>query len=105
MGFDGKYLGINGQGMTNPIQVEEIPRCTSLGYEKKMLENSPGQLKQKKLQEQSLIHYINYLYKDMDNHSMIMQGYGKPLHDSENECNSESRKVHPFNCEKIIKED
>jgi hypothetical protein len=27
MGFDGKYLGINGQGMTNPIQVEEIPRC------------------------------------------------------------------------------
>jgi hypothetical protein len=26
MGYDGKGLGINGQGMTNPIHIEGIPR-------------------------------------------------------------------------------
>ncbi|KAH9291506.1 hypothetical protein KI387_043305, partial [Taxus chinensis] len=33
MGFDGKCLGINGQGITNPIQVEERPRYARLGYD------------------------------------------------------------------------
>jgi len=34
-----------------------------------------------------------------------MQGDGKPLHDSDYECKSESRKVQPFNCGKSIKVD
>ena len=34
MDFDGKDLGINGQGMNNPIQVEEIPHYVGLGYRK-----------------------------------------------------------------------
>ncbi|KAH9308240.1 hypothetical protein KI387_036151, partial [Taxus chinensis] len=28
MGFDGRGLGKNGQGITNPIQVEDRPRFT-----------------------------------------------------------------------------
>jgi hypothetical protein len=34
MGYDGKGLGINGQGMANPIEVVEIPRYAGLGYGK-----------------------------------------------------------------------
>jgi hypothetical protein len=34
MGYDGKGLGINGQGMTNPIQVEGRPHYAGLGYGK-----------------------------------------------------------------------
>jgi hypothetical protein len=32
MGYDGKGLGINGQGMTNPIQAERRPHYARLGY-------------------------------------------------------------------------
>ena len=32
MGYDGKGLGISGQGMTNPIQAEERPHYAGLGY-------------------------------------------------------------------------
>lgn len=34
MGFDGKGLIMNGQGMTNPIYIEEIPCYVGLGYDK-----------------------------------------------------------------------
>ena len=32
MGYEGKVLGINGQGIINPIKVEELPRQAELGY-------------------------------------------------------------------------
>ncbi|KAH9297941.1 hypothetical protein KI387_029623, partial [Taxus chinensis] len=32
MGFDGRGLGKNGQGIVNPIQVEDRPRFAGLGY-------------------------------------------------------------------------
>lgn len=32
MGYEGKGLGINGQGIVNPIKVEELPCRTELGY-------------------------------------------------------------------------
>ena len=35
MGYEGKGLGINGQGIVNPIKVEELPRQTGLGYVRK----------------------------------------------------------------------
>ena len=35
MGYEGKGLGINGQGIFNPIKVEELPRQTWLGYVRK----------------------------------------------------------------------
>jgi len=34
MGYDGKGIGINGQGMTNPIQAKIISRHAGLGYGK-----------------------------------------------------------------------
>jgi hypothetical protein len=34
MVYDGKGLGINGQGMINPIQIEGRPRYEILGYGK-----------------------------------------------------------------------
>jgi hypothetical protein len=34
MGYYGKRLGINGQGMTNPIQIERIACYVRLGYGK-----------------------------------------------------------------------
>lgn len=35
MGYEGKCLGINGQGIVNPIKVEELPRQGRLGYVRK----------------------------------------------------------------------
>lgn len=35
MGYQGKGLDINGQGIMNSIKVEEIPRHTGLGYVRK----------------------------------------------------------------------
>jgi len=35
MGYEGKGLGINGQGIINAIKVEELPCRTGLGYVKK----------------------------------------------------------------------
>ena len=35
MGYEGKGLGINGQGIVNPIKVEELPCQTGLGYVRK----------------------------------------------------------------------
>ena len=35
MGYEGKGLGINGQGIVNPIKAEELPRQTGLGYVRK----------------------------------------------------------------------
>ena len=35
MGYEGKGLGVNGQGIVNPIKVEELPRQAGLGYVKK----------------------------------------------------------------------
>ncbi len=35
MGYEGKGLGINGQGIVNPIKVEELPRQAGLGYVRK----------------------------------------------------------------------
>lgn len=35
MGYEGKCLGINGQGIINPIIVEELPRQGRLGYVRK----------------------------------------------------------------------
>ena len=32
MGYEGKGLGVNGQGIVNPIKVEELPRQAGLGY-------------------------------------------------------------------------
>ena len=32
MGYEGKGLGIKGQGIINPIEVVEIPRYLELGY-------------------------------------------------------------------------
>jgi hypothetical protein len=32
MGYEGKGLGIEGQGIVNPIEVVEIPRYLRLGY-------------------------------------------------------------------------
>jgi hypothetical protein len=32
MGYEGKGLGIKGQGIVNPIEVVEIPRYLELGY-------------------------------------------------------------------------
>jgi tuftelin-interacting protein 11 len=34
MGYEGKGLGIEGQGIVNPIEVMEIPRYLGLGYGK-----------------------------------------------------------------------
>jgi len=33
MGYEGKGLGIEGQGIVNPIEVLEIPDYLGLGYE------------------------------------------------------------------------
>lgn len=35
MGYEGKGLGINGQGIVNSIKVEELPRQAGLGYVRK----------------------------------------------------------------------
>ncbi len=35
MGYEGKGLGINGQGIVNPMKVEELARQTGLGYVRK----------------------------------------------------------------------
>ena len=35
MGYEGKGLGVNGQGIFNPIKVEELPRQIGLGYVRK----------------------------------------------------------------------
>jgi len=35
MGYEGKGLGINGQGIVNPIKVEELPCQAGLGYVRK----------------------------------------------------------------------
>ena len=35
MGYEGKSLGINGQGIVNPIKVEELSRHAVLGYVRK----------------------------------------------------------------------
>ena len=35
MGYEGKGLGVNGQGIVNPIKVEELPRQARLGYVRK----------------------------------------------------------------------
>ena len=35
MGYEGKGLGVNGQGIVNPIKVEELPHQVGLGYVKK----------------------------------------------------------------------
>lgn len=35
MGYERKLLGINGQGIVNPIKVEELPRQAGLGYVRK----------------------------------------------------------------------
>ena len=35
MGYEEKGLGINGQGIVNPIKVEELPRQAGLGYVRK----------------------------------------------------------------------
>ena len=35
MGYEGKGLGINGQGIVNPIKVEKLPRQAGLGYVRK----------------------------------------------------------------------
>jgi len=35
MGYEGKGLGINGQGIVNPIKVEELVRQIGLGYVRK----------------------------------------------------------------------
>jgi len=35
MGYQGKGLDINGQGIINPFQVEELPQHTGLGYDRK----------------------------------------------------------------------
>jgi hypothetical protein len=35
MGYEGKGLGINGQGILNPIKVEELPHQAGLGYVRK----------------------------------------------------------------------
>ncbi len=32
IGYEGKGLGINGQGIVNPIKVEELPHQAGLGY-------------------------------------------------------------------------
>jgi len=32
MGYEGKGMGINGQGIVSPIKVEELPRQVGLGY-------------------------------------------------------------------------
>jgi hypothetical protein len=42
MGYEkGKGLGCRGQGIVNPIEVEERPRYLGLGYEKGTLESLP----------------------------------------------------------------
>jgi len=35
MGYEGKGLGINGQGIVNPIKLEELPHQAGLGYVRK----------------------------------------------------------------------
>lgn len=35
MGYQGKGLNINGQGIVNPIKVVELPRYAGLGYVQK----------------------------------------------------------------------
>lgn len=35
MGYEGKGLGVNGQGIVNPIKVQELTRQTRLGYVRK----------------------------------------------------------------------
>lgn len=35
MGYEGKGLGVNGQGIVNPIKVEELPHQAGLGYVRK----------------------------------------------------------------------
>ena len=49
-GYDGKGLGINGQGMTNPIEVVERLCYVVLDMEKEKLKNTPRSIKQYMIQ-------------------------------------------------------
>jgi hypothetical protein len=98
MGFDGKGLGINGQGMTNPIQVEEIPHYAGLGYVsgKGEVGECSKTIEEREAREDP---------KPLALQKQPMQGDGTPLHDGESECKLESRKVQPFNHGKNIKKE
>ena len=39
IGYEGKGLGINDQGIFNPIKVEELPYQVGLGYVRKEVHN------------------------------------------------------------------
>ena len=81
MGYEGKGLGINGKGIVNPINVEELPHQARLGYvEKKVGEcieiaskrpttddEKPSSVLSKSTEEVKYVDFLSVLLS----HSMI----------------------------------
>jgi hypothetical protein len=76
MGYDGKGLGINGQGMANPIEVVEIPRYAGLGYGKGEVEECSKVVEARNASREESKPLQKYL----------IQSEGTSLHESDKEC-------------------
>jgi len=84
MGYEGKGLGVNGQGIVNPIKVEELPHQAGLGYVRKDVgecaettseptkieDEKPSSVLSKSTEE---VKYVDFL-SVLSSHSMISVG-------------------------------
>jgi hypothetical protein len=76
MGYDRNGLGINGQGIDNPIEVVEIPRCASLGYSKGEVQECSKVIKARNASRE----------ESKPLHKYLIQREGTSLHGSDKDC-------------------
>jgi hypothetical protein len=82
MGYEGKGLGIEGQGIVNPIEVVEIPRYLGLGYG----EEEIGASSKMGSKTSEASNASNGQLKSLQEH--FTKGDGVSLHDCDSECKS-----------------